>query len=61
MNCYIECPKNILEEFNKDKIDKIPNFLNVDYPNEEKYLETIREVKKLCISFSSNALFRFSF
>ena len=45
MNCYIECPKNILEEFNKEKIDKIPNFLNVDYPNEEKYLETIKEAK----------------
>ena len=45
MNCYIECPKNILEELNKNKNDKIPNFLNVDYPNENKYLDTIKEVK----------------
>ena len=45
MNCYIECPKNILEELNKEKKDKNPNFLYVDYPNEEKYLDTIKEVK----------------
>ena len=45
MNCYIECPKNILEELNKEKKDKIPEFLNVDYQNENKYLDTIKEVK----------------
>ena len=45
MNCYIECPKNILEELNNEKKDKIPNFLNVDYVNENKYLDTIREIK----------------
>ena len=45
MNCYIECPKNILEEFNKEKGDKVPHFLNVDYPCENKYLDTIKEVK----------------
>jgi hypothetical protein len=45
MNCYIECPKNILEELDKNKKDKVPNFLNVDFQNENKYLETIKEVK----------------
>ena len=45
MNCYIECPKNILEELNKEKKDKIPEFLNIDYQNENKYLDTIKEVK----------------
>lgn len=45
MNCYIECPKNILEELDKDKKDKVPKFLNVDFQNENKYLETIKEVK----------------
>ena len=45
MNCYIECPKNILEELNKGKNDKVPNFLNVDYANENKYLDTIKEIK----------------
>ena len=45
MNCYIECPKNILEELNKEKNDKIPQFLNVDYQNENKYLDTIKELK----------------
>jgi len=44
MNCYIECPKNILAEIT-EKNDKIPEFLNVDYPNEKKYLESILEVK----------------
>ena len=44
MNCYIECPKNILAEIS-EKNDKIPEFLNVDYPNEKKYLESIIEVK----------------
>jgi hypothetical protein len=44
MNCYIECPKNILAEIS-EKNDKIPEFLNVDYPNEKKYLESIVEVK----------------
>ena len=45
MNCYIECPKNIMEELNKEKNDKVPEFLPVDYPNEDKYLDTIKEVK----------------
>ena len=45
MNCYIECPKNILEELNQEKKDKVPNFLSIDYPNEEKYLDTIKEIK----------------
>jgi hypothetical protein len=45
MNCYIECPKNIMEELNKEKNDKVPEFLPIDYPNEEKYLDTIKEVK----------------
>ena len=45
MNCYIECPKNILNELNKEKEDKVPNFLNVNYQNEVKYLDTIKEVK----------------
>ena len=44
MNCYIECPKNILEKIS-EKTEKIPEFLNVDYPNENKYLESITEVK----------------
>ena len=44
MNCYIECPKNILGEID-EKSEKIPEFLNVDYPNEKKYLEKITEVK----------------
>ena len=44
MNCYIECPKNILEEIN-EKAEKVPEFLNVDYPNENKYIESITEVK----------------
>ena len=44
MNCFIECPKNILKEINKDN-NKTPLFLNVDYPNESKYIESIFEVK----------------
>ena len=51
MNCYIECPKNILEELDKNKKDKIPNFLNVDFQNENKYLETIKEVKNFLFHF----------
>ena len=45
MNCYIECPKNIMEELSKEKGDKVPNFLNVNYPNENKYADIIKEVK----------------
>ena len=45
MNCYIECPKNILEEINQEKKDKEPNILNIDCPNEEKYQDTIKEIK----------------
>ena len=44
MNCYIECPKNIIEELNQEK-DRIPSFLCIDYPNEKKCLEAINEVK----------------
>lgn len=48
MNCYIECPKNIMKEID-EKNEKVPEFLNVDYPNENKYIESIYEVK---ISYS---------
>ena len=44
MNCFIECPKNIIGEIN-EKNEKKPEFLNVDYPNEKKYVENITEVK----------------
>ena len=44
MNCFIECPKNIIGEIN-EKNEKKPEFLNVDYPNEKKYIENITEVK----------------
>ena len=44
MNCYIECPKNIMKEID-EKNEKVPEFLNVDYPNENKYIESIYEVK----------------
>ena len=44
MNCYIECPKSILNNID-EKSEKIPQFLNIDYPNENKYLESIKEVK----------------
>ena len=44
MNCFIECPKNIIGEIS-EKNEKKPEFLNVDYPNEKKYVENITEVK----------------
>ena len=52
MNCFIECPKNILGEI-KEKNELIPQFLNVDYPNEKIYLENI--------SLFYYALFGFAF
>ena len=66
MNSYIECPKNIIEELNKEKKDKIPYFLN-DYPfkliEKEKCVAScsiMERSQKFCISFFNNAIFRFS-